>query len=42
MNRKMTPAQFEAAVNRAQRQQKQAIDNYNREARRHNAAVRRP
>jgi hypothetical protein len=37
----MTPAQFKAAVNKAQRQQKQAIDNYNREARRHNAAVKK-
>jgi hypothetical protein len=41
MVRKMTPAQFKAAVNRAQRQQKQAIDKYNREARRHNAAVKK-
>lgn len=41
MVRKMTPAQFKAAVNKAQRQQKQAIDNYNREARRHNAAVKK-
>ena len=36
----MTPAQFKAAVNKAQREQKQAIDRYNREARRHNAAVK--
>ena len=41
MVRKMTPAQFKAAVNKAQRQQNQAIDNYNREARRHNAAVKK-
>lgn len=41
MVRKMTPAQFKAAVNKAQRQQKQAIDNHNREARRHNAAVKK-
>lgn len=39
--RKTTPAQFKAAVNKAQRQQKQAIANYNREARRHNAAVKK-
>lgn len=38
---KMTPAQFQAAVNKAQRAQKQAIDNYNREVRRHNAAVQK-
>jgi hypothetical protein len=37
----MTPAQFKAAVNKAQREQKRAIDNYNREARRHNAAVKK-
>lgn len=36
----MTPAQLKAAVNKAQREQKQAIDKYNREARRHNAAVK--
>lgn len=41
MARKMTPAQFKAAVNKAQREQKQAIDKYNREARRHNAAVKK-
>lgn len=41
MVRKMTPAQFKAAVNKAQRQQKQAIDKYNREARRHNTAVKK-
>lgn len=41
MVRKMTPAQFKAAVNKAQRQQKQTIDKYNREARRHNAAVKK-
>lgn len=41
MVRKMTPAQFKAAVSKAQRQQKQAIETYNREARRHNAAVKR-
>lgn len=37
----MTPAQFKAAVNKAQREQRQAIDKYNREARRHNAAVKK-
>lgn len=41
MVRKMTPAQFKAAVNKMQRQQKQAGDKYNREARRHNAAVKK-
>lgn len=41
MVRRMTPAQFKAAVNKAQREQKQAIDKYNREARRHNAAVKK-
>lgn len=41
MVRKMTPAQFKAAVNKAQRQRNQAIDNYNREARRHNASVKK-
>ena len=41
MVRKMAPAQFKAAVNKVQRQQKQAIDNYNREARRRNAAVKK-
>lgn len=41
MVRKITPAQFKAAVNRAQRQQKQAIDNFNREIRRHNTAVKK-
>ena len=41
MVKRMTPAQFKAAVNKAQREQKQAIDKYNREARRHNAAVKK-
>lgn len=41
MVRKVTPAQFKAAVNKMQRQQKQAVDKYNREARRHNAAVKK-
>lgn len=35
----MTPAQFKAAMQKARREQKRAIDNYNREARRYNAAV---
>lgn len=39
MVRKMTPAQFKAAVNKAQRQQKQSVDKYNREVTRHNTAV---
>lgn len=41
MVRKVTPAQFKAAVNTMQRQRKQAVDKYNREARRHNAAVKK-
>lgn len=41
MARKMTPAQFKAAANKAQRQRKQAIDNYNREVRRHNSSVKK-
>lgn len=40
MVRKMTPAQFKVAVNKAQRQQKQAIDSYNREVRAYNAKAR--
>jgi flagellar biosynthesis GTPase FlhF len=39
MARRITPAQARAAMKAAQRKQKQAIDNYNREARRHNNAV---
>jgi hypothetical protein len=35
----MTPAQFQAAAKKAQREQKQNIDRYNREVRRHNNAV---
>jgi hypothetical protein len=35
----MTPAQIRAALQNAQRDQKRAIDNYNREVRKHNAAV---
>jgi hypothetical protein len=37
----MTPAQFQAAMRKAQREQKQAIDKYNREVNRHNAAVKK-
>ena len=40
MVRRVTPAQFRAAVQKAQRDQKRAIDNYNREVRKHNAAVK--
>lgn len=39
MVRRMKPAQLKAAVNKAQREQKQAVDKFNREARHHNAAV---
>lgn len=39
MVRKMTPAQLKSAVQKAQRDQKQAIENYNRAVRKHNAAV---
>lgn len=39
--KKMTPAQYKAAVQKAQRDQKRAIDNYNREARKYNASVTR-
>lgn len=41
MVRRMTPAQFDAAMKKAQRDQKQAIDKYNREVRRHNNAVKK-
>lgn len=41
MVRKMTPAQYKAAVQKAQRDQKRAVDNYNREVRKHNAAVKK-
>lgn len=37
----MTPAQFKATVNKAQRERKQAIEKYNRDARRHNTAVKK-
>jgi hypothetical protein len=41
MARRLTPAQARAALQKAQRDQKRAIDNYNREARKHNASVKR-
>jgi hypothetical protein len=41
MVRRMTPAQYQAAMRKAQREQKQAIDKYNREVSRHNAAVKK-
>lgn len=41
MVRRMTPAQLKAAVQRAQREQKRTVDNYNREARKYNAAVKK-
>lgn len=41
MVRRMTPAQIKAAVSKAQRQQKQAIDKYNREARLYNSAAKK-
>ena len=41
MARRMTPAQIRAALQKAQRDQKRAIDNYNREVRKHNTAVKR-
>lgn len=41
MVRKVTPAQFRAAVQKAQREQKRAIDNYNHEVRKYNAGVKR-
>jgi len=41
MPRKMTPAQFRAAVQKAQRDQKRAIDKYNSEVRRYNAGVKK-
>jgi hypothetical protein len=37
----MTPAQVRAALQKAQRDQKRAIDNYNREAGKYNAAVKK-
>lgn len=37
----MTPAQFRAAVQKAQRDQKRAVDKYNSEVRKHNAAVKK-
>ena len=41
MARKVTPAQYKAALQKAQRDQKRAVDAYNREARRHNAGVKK-
>jgi hypothetical protein len=41
MARRMTPAQVRAALQKAQRDQKRAVDNYNREARKYNAAVKK-
>lgn len=41
MVKKIPPAQFKAAVNKAKHKQKQAIDKYNREARRYNAAAKK-
>lgn len=37
----MTPAQFRAAVQKAQRDQKRAVDAYNREVRKYNAGVKK-
>jgi len=37
----MTPAQYQAAMRKAQREQKQAIDKYNHEVSRRNAAVKK-
>lgn len=37
----MTPAQLRSAIQKIQREQKRAIDNYNREARKYNAAVKK-
>lgn len=41
MVRRMTPAQFRSAVQKAQRQQKQAVSNYNHEVRKYNTNVKR-
>lgn len=41
MARKVTPAQFKAAVQKAQRDRKRAVDAYNQAARRHNAGVKK-
>lgn len=41
MVQRMTPSQIRAAIQKAQRDQKRAIDNYNREVRRHNAVVKK-
>lgn len=37
--RRMTPAQLKAAIQKAQRDNKRAVDDYNRKARQYNAAV---
>lgn len=41
MVRRTTPAQYRAAVQKSQRDQKRAVDDYNREVRRHNADVQK-
>lgn len=41
MVRKMTPAQLRAAAQKAQREQKRAFDNYNREVRKQNVAAKK-
>ena len=41
MVRRMTPAQLRAAMQKAQREQKRAIDNYNRQVRNYNTAVKK-
>lgn len=41
MPRKMTPAQLKAAVQKAQRDQKRAVNKYNSEVRKHNAGVKK-
>lgn len=41
MVRKMTPAQFKAAAQKAQRDQKRALNNYDREVRKYNTAVKK-
>lgn len=40
MTRRLTPAQYRAEIERLQRKQKQAVDNYNRDLRKRNAAVK--
>lgn len=41
MSQRMTPAQARAAAQRAQRERQRAVDNYNREVRKHNASVKK-